>query len=182
MTARFRNQRGSKAIQHEPRGVGTARWALLVVLTSLLAGCAMRQVKLDGDDEVFSQYGQKTFARSKAECFEATKRVFKSFGHGVDRENAASGTIVSGKMTVLRSATATGSTTAAVETTVSNKFYVSVAGDDTRCTVKVVRLRAWTNMQERDTETYSWTGWQLKNFIESVQRELAELDRPGSGS
>lgn len=164
-------------IQKSERGrsMKVVSWAAVAGLgLSFASGCFgnLRQVRLDGSDEVFQAYGRSTLNASRAKCFAACRKVLKGSGHGVEREDEGAGTLISGRATVLRFVEKSQGSNVGLERVIDNQFYVKVTGDSTSCEVAVTRLRAWTGTEERETETRAWTGAHLQIFNKNVAMEL----------
>jgi hypothetical protein len=178
----------------------TVMRAATVVLGSLLAlgGCATASatknpdpqpeepmIAVSGGDTVFAEDGDNAFPFARARCAEAVVRTFKNTGHGIETIDPSDGTITSGKAIVYE-AHEQRRNGANVHVVVSNKFYVTVSGNEMECKVAVTKLRAWAQTIEVDTRTRKWVETHLRGFMRGVAQELATApaaaQSPGPGA
>lgn len=129
-----------------------------VAMTALLAGCA-KKMMLD-DPNLYNQYLTRSYNQPVGKCFYAVQATFAEKGVELTKVDTERGRIVTERYVV--AVVAAYGYSAGMVSSLSNRYYFDVTGNEKTCTIKVTKYKAWNGNDEAtwikpdDAYAYYW--------------------------
>jgi len=145
------------------------RWAILISI--VFSGCASHVVN---SPEFLETYAPpKTFSASQQSCFKATTAALKTLDYKLKSENSELGKIETERRKFsINAKIISAKQTSMAQLEQSDQLWMDVTGNDSSCTVKIMKMRLWSGVEEFEKLQSGGAEWARKNIVESLFKEI----------